>query len=449
MIGVTLGIRPRTIGTIGLSLTAFSVLRARLTAGQNATLFVNGDSTAHAEAGPFQQFAMMLGELHDTTVVLHRWAEWETNAATGPKAYAEPVTLRAGKGATLAVYLATLPGGMAGYMLAEQRAAALNIPRPDLCILHQGHNMQTFEVPGGILSSGRSSLLGPLGMTEWQWPGTPQLITTQNPWRDGTGYDKVYQAILDLARAHPNLTLVDTHAAFLAKAKDAALYRDNIHPNDAGSRLIARTLFDSYLTSASDSGFQTPCWPKLPAANLIGNGDFTDWSGSAPTGWGLTSPGSATKTTEIIFSPSFASSLALYANGSQTAGLTRYFRNAEAAAMIGRTISFAVLYKNNEKQRLPYIMLVAKSGGAVRTIICSALQFGGANISGNSGWMWAIANGIAIDPDMSPTGYNFYLRILPAFGTSAPTSNEPVHIQRIIAVEGDLPKGNLVQWRNG
>ncbi|MDH0612243.1 MULTISPECIES: SGNH/GDSL hydrolase family protein [unclassified Agrobacterium] len=444
MIGVTLGIRPPNTGVIGLSATALSPLRGRLASGQNATIFVNGDSTAHAEAGPFQQFAMMLGDLHDAKVVLHRWAEWGTSAATGPRAYADPVTLRTGKGATLTIYLATLPGGMAGYMLAEQRAAALNIPRPDLCIMHQGHNMQTFETPGGILSSGRSTLLGPLGMTEWQWPGAPQLITTQNPWRDGAGYDKVYQAILELARAHPNLTLVDTHAAVLAKGKDAALYRDNIHPNDTGSRLIARTLFDAYLASASDSGFQTPCWPRLPAANLIGNGDFTDWSGSTPTGWGMTSPGSAARTTDVTFSPSFAGSLVLYANGNQTAGLTRYFRNAEAAAMIGKSVSFAVLYKNTEKQRLPYITLVVKSGGAVRTIACSALQFGGASISSNSGWMWAIANGIIIDPDISPTGYNFYLRILPAFGTSAPISNEPIYLQRVIAVEGDLPKGNLI-----
>lgn len=444
MIGLTLGIGSRNMGDAGLSLTAFSPLRARLAVGQNAAIFVNGDSTAHAEAGPFQQFAMMLGDLHDTTVVLYRWAEWETSAATGPKTYAAPVTLRAGKGATLTLYLATLPGGMAGYMLAEQRSAALEIPRPDLCIMHHGHNMQTFEMPGSILSSGRAALFGPLGMTEWKWPNAPQLITTQNPWRDGTGYDKVYQAILDLAHSHPNLTLVDTHAVFMAKGKDAALYRDNIHPNEAGSCLVAQALLDSYLRSARDNSFQTPCWPRLPAANLIGNGDFTDWTGSVPTGWGMTSPGSATQTTEIIFSPSFASSLALYANGSQTAGLTRYFRNAEAVAMIGRTVSFAVLYKNNGKQRLPYITLVAKSGGAVRTIVCSALQFGGANISGNSGWMWAIANGIAIDPDINPAGYALYLRILPAFGTGAPGSNEPLHIQRIIAVEGDLPKGNLI-----
>ena len=444
MIGVALGLLPRTLGSMRPSLNAFSPLRARLTAGRNATIFVNGDSTAYPEAGPFQQFATLLGDLHDAKVVLYRWAEWQTSAPTGPKAYADPVTLHAGTGATLTIYLATLPGAVAGNMFAEQRAAALKIPRPDLCILHQGHNMQSFETPGGILSAGRATLLGPLGMTEWQWPGVPQLITTQNPWRDGTDYDKVHQAILDLARTHPNLTLVDTHAAFLAKGKDAGLYRDNIHPNEAGFRLVARALFDSYLASASDSGFQTPCWPKLPADNLIGNGDFTDWSGSLPSGWTSSSSGSAAKSGDVVFSPSFTHSLAVYANGNQTAGLLRHFRNAEAAAMIGRTVSFALLYKNSEKQRFPYITLNVKSGGTIRTITCSSLQFSNANTTGSSGWMWATANGIAIDSDISPAGYNFYLRILPAFGSSAPASNEPVYVQRIIAVEGDLLKGNLV-----
>lgn len=109
MIGVSLGITSRNIPTMLPSLNALSPLRARLTAGQNATIFVNGDSTAYADAGPFQQFAMILGDLHDTRVVLHRWAEWQTNAPTGPKAYADPVTLRAGMGPTLTVYLAALP----------------------------------------------------------------------------------------------------------------------------------------------------------------------------------------------------------------------------------------------------------------------------------------------------------------------------------------------------
>ncbi|MDH6295053.1 hypothetical protein M2315_001517 [Agrobacterium fabrum] len=116
MIGVTLGIRPQNIGVTGFSASALSPLRALLTAGRNAKIFVNADSTAHAQAGPFQQFAAMLGDLHDATVVLYRWAEWETNTATGPKAYADSVTPRTGKRATLTPYLATLPGGMAGYM---------------------------------------------------------------------------------------------------------------------------------------------------------------------------------------------------------------------------------------------------------------------------------------------------------------------------------------------
>jgi hypothetical protein len=443
MIGVTLGIVPGNMRALVPALNALSPLRARLTAGQGATIFVNGDSTAYADAGPFQQFAMMLGELHDMKVVVYRWAEWQTDAPTGPKAYAEPVTLRAGNGPTLTVYLAALPGGTAAYMLAEQRAAALKIPRPDVCIMHHGHNMQSFEAPGGILSSGRSTLLGPLGMTEWQWPDAPQLITTQNPWRDNTGYDKVYQAILDVARSHPNLTLVDTHAAFVANGKDAALYRDNVHPNDAGSRIIARTLFGCYLASAPDSGFQTPCWPRLPATNRSANGDFPDGSGSVPTGWSLNAPGSVTRAADVTFSPAFAHSLALRANGNQTVGLLRYFRNTEAAAMIGKTVSFAVLYKYSEGQRPPFVVLVVKSGGTSRTINAAALQFGGMNALSNSGWMWAVANEIAIDPDLSPSGFGLYLQIYPAFGTSPPNSNEPHYIQRVIVTEGSSPKGNL------
>lgn len=443
MIGVTLGILPGNIRALVPSLNALSPLRARLTTGRDATIFVNGDSTAYPEAGPFQQFAIMLGELHDMKVVVYRWAEWQTNAPTGPKAYAEPVTLRAGTGGTLTVYLAALPGGTAGYMLAEQRATALKIPRPDLCIMHHGHNMQSFEAPGGILSSGRSTLLGPLGMTEWHWPDTPQLITTQNPWRDNTAYDKVYQAILDVGRTHPNLTLVDTHAAFVAKGKDTTLYRDNIHPNDAGSRLIAQTLFSCYLASAPESSFQTPCWPKLPATNLIANGDFTDWSGSVPTGWNLSAPGSVAKAADVTFSPAFAHSLALRANGNQTVGLLRYLRNVEAVAMIGKTVSFAVLYKYSEGQRPPFVALVVKSGGTSRTINATALQFGGVNGLGNSGWMWGTANEIAIDSDLSPTSFGLYLQIYPAFGPSPPSSNEPLYIQRVIATEGPLPKGNL------
>ncbi|TGU55144.1 SGNH/GDSL hydrolase family protein, partial [Mesorhizobium sp. M2D.F.Ca.ET.148.01.1.1] len=104
---------------------------------------------------------------------------------------------------------------------------------------------------------------------------------------------------------------------------------------------------------------------------------------------------------------------------------------------------FAVLYKNSAGQRTPFVDLVAKSGGDLRTIICGTLQFGDAGILDNSGWMWATANGIPLDPDIDPSGYSFYLRVLPAFGYSVPTSNAPLYLQRIIAVEGDLPKGNL------
>lgn len=111
--------------------------------------------------------------------------------------------------------------------------------------------------------------------------------------------------------------------------------------------------------------------------------------------------------------------------------------------MIGKTVSFAVLYKYSEGQRPPFVALVVKSGGTSRTVNATALQFGGVNGLGNSGWMWGTANEIAIDSDLSPTSFGLYLQIYPAFGPSPPSSNEPLYIQRVIATEGPLPKGNL------
>lgn len=427
---------------------AMSPLKARLSSGQDASLFVNADSTGYSANGPFYKLAVALGDRHDATVVLYRWAEWEESAPTGPKAYAAPVVLRDGDGPTLTVWLAALPGGMAGSMLADQRAAAFGIPAPDLCILHQGHNMQSFEMPGGILSPGRAAFLGPLGMSELRWPGVPQLVTTQNPWRDGTGYDKIYNAILGVVAAHPGLTLVDTHAAFLAAGKAPGLYSDDIHPsasaeNSAGAQLTADILLAAYDDAAQKAGFETPSWPGLQADNLLANGDFLDWTGVVPTGWSVAAPGTAVKDADVRRDAAFPYSLALRPNGSASSFLTRYIRNEEARGMIGKRISFAVLYRNSAGQSAPVVNLIVPSEGATRTISCAALQFGGAGAQTGDGWMWAVANDIPVDPTVNPAGYSFYIRINAGFGTSSPVSNAPLHVQRVVIVEGPLPRGGL------
>lgn len=437
-----------TLLPIAQSVNAFSPIKTKLAARQNAVLFINGDSTAYSDYGPLYKFATALGDLHDATVILRRWAEWDGVAATGPKAYADPVTLRTGAGPQLSVYLAALPGAVAGQLFdASRRGAAIDaIPTPDLAILHHGHNMQSFEViVPGVNHQGRGVFLGPIGMTSLVWPNTPQVVTTQNPWRDNTNYDKVYTAIVEVGQALPSLTVVNTHDDFVVRGKLSTLYRDNIHPSDSadnstGAALVAARLFSDF-NSALTGAFTTTSWPKANGTNLIANGDMTPWTAAVPTGWASLSNGAASKdATNVYPGQGFSWSAAVTPNiptGNQNSGLYKPFSSTERTAIAGKTVSVAVLVKVDPDQRSPYMALYARSAGALR-----AFPFGGL-VQCRDGWMWYVAAGIPVDAATATDG-NTSLRIYPGFGGSPPTINDALIVQRAVIVEGNLPAGLMV-----
>ncbi len=103
---------------------------------------------------------------------------------------------------------------------------------PDSGSLHSASRPQYAVVPsdrsGGYVF-GPGSLLRSVGYDRTEMAGVPQVLTTQNPWQDSTSFDKVYASILDVARSHPGLTLVDSHAAFIDAGKAKSLFRDSIH----------------------------------------------------------------------------------------------------------------------------------------------------------------------------------------------------------------------------
>ncbi|MCZ4073532.1 hypothetical protein [Agrobacterium sp. LMR679] len=109
----------------------------------------------------------------------------------------------------MAVYLAALPGQVAGCMFeASRKPNAIDaIPKPDVAITHHGHNMSSFETPGSALAIGRGLFWSIIGLISWQWQGVAQVMTTQNPWRDTAGYDNVNNAIRGVASAFPALRL--------------------------------------------------------------------------------------------------------------------------------------------------------------------------------------------------------------------------------------------------
>jgi hypothetical protein len=420
---------------------AFSSLKGKLQAGKDGVLFINGDSTSYSEYGPYYKFAQALGEATGCTVILHRWAEWVVSAPKGPKEYAQPVILhQGGSQAKLEVYLASLPGAVAGDMFSgSRRTHAMGaIPRPDCAILHHGHNMVNCPVAfKGDPSSGRGLFLASIAQTSMQWPGVPQAIVTQNPWRDGDQYARIYDVLRGLAAEEPQLTLIDSCQRFIAAGKRADLYRDTVHPSDrkdhdAGAKMVADALLDAWREAKPGAAFSTPGWQERRAANLIGNGEFADWKAGLPAGWHVGGAATAEKSTDAPHGGEpFA--LAVRPNGDKGAFLGKVLDAAESAAVRGKTITLAALVHASPAQPRAYAAFVCPVEGVNRTF-----AFGDLN-SGKGDWVWMVCSGIPVDA--AAANGSMYLRFFPAFGLNAPTNNEPLLIQRVLVVEGKKPAG--------
>lgn len=416
---------------------AFSPIKAKLAAGKDAVLFINGDSTSYEPHGPYFIFAKAIGDSQDCKVILHRWAEWEMGKPTGPKQYEPPVTLRETGKATLTVYLATLPGSVSADMFSgARRPAAIDaIPTPDCCILHHGHNMRGFhQAMPGDRSSGRGMILATVGMTSLKWPDVPQAITTQNPWRDGDEYKTVLESIQTAAEAQPSLTLIDSHSAFVAAGKTPDLYRPNdvIHPSDSaanhkGAQLVADALSASWESADAGKPFTTPSWPTMKAPSLINGGDFSAWKDDAPSGrWKAEAGATVTKSVD-------GTGIEIRPNGHEQSFFGTILTPDEVKAIAGKTISITALVRSSPNQMRALGNFVCCAGGSVRTFVF--LDRG----TCKDGWMLLVCSGISVDADQSKGPV--YLRYFPAFSTTPPPSNEPLLIRKIVITEGTLPKG--------
>jgi hypothetical protein len=419
---------------------AFGPLKHKLQTGQDAVLFINGDSTAYPEFGPYDKFAKAIGEETKSKVLLYRWAEWEQSKPTGPKEYAAPVVLNEGAGGgTLSVYLAALPGGVAGSMFdASRRAKAMGeIPRPDCAILHQGHNMLNYSrAYPEDQSTARGLFLAALGNTAMQWPGVPQVLVTQNPWKGSDKYQGIYQPMLEVAALQPNVQLVDSHKLFVEAGKKDELYSDDIHPsareqNSAGAALVSEALLAAWRGATPGDAGDTRVWTDMEGANLILNGDFAEWGEKEPLGW-RAGEGATVEKVESDGHPA----LAIFPNGTQYAVLDKRPDDEEFSNLTtARTISVAALVRASSNQLPPTGLVVCPFQGETRTY-----NFG--NLSGGRGeWMWLVASGIPVEE--APVRSKIYLRIHPAFGAKPPENNDPLLVRRVIVSEGSVPFGKL------
>lgn len=439
-------------GKVRKTAQAFGPMKTKLEAGQNVNIFVNGDSTAYSEFGLYYLFAKALGDKYNATVIMRRWAEYDPVAGNwnGPKDYAAPVTLRTGTAQTISVWLAANPNKVAGTIFDGLRkpTGMDAIPTPDICITHQGHNMASFTTianaqGAAFYSNGIGKWLGPIGMQEMQWPGVPQLLTTQNPWKDFSDSYKQYNAIKYAVLFHKGLSIVDTYTPFVLRGNASNLFRggDNIHPSDseanyAGAQLQCDTLMAAF-NKVKSGPFTISPWPLDSGLNLIDNGDFSAWPGAVPTGWGAVGTGlSVTKETTIKYGAAayacrIAPGTGVSAQGSY---LQKYLSAQEMARIAGKTVCFAVLAWSVRPQVNPSMYFSVKNAfGNVRDYVTAGV------IDCQDGWMWYICPAIPIVND--PNEAWRYLRLIPSQQVPNPATSDPLIVQRVLVTEGLNPKG--------
>ena len=410
---------------------ALSSLKKKLVKGLSATLLIISDSTGYKDTSGTRRFIRRLAaQFPSHRVTELYWAEWVTNAPTGPRNYGEPLVVAEGTTkATLTILNAVLPGAFAQAMIDGSRwanmLAPLNNHAPDLILWNHGHNHQANIGPKDF-PYGRGTFLAPLGRIGLEFPHSPHAAILQNPWRDNDGYERVRDWWYWAAKAMPNLTLIDGYSPFIEQKKSASLFKDNVHPSDSGYELIFQQLTAAWESTTPQAEVPAMNWVNLPAQPLVANGDLSDWSADLPKNWRLIHGGSAVKDYDHTFRGA-PWSLALTGK-TQNDGLQISITGDALARVRGKTVSFAVLcYVPNEAEQDIQVKFTTNSSDQVT----GSIQFARDN------WKWIVMAGCVVPADASLA----FVGIFRSF--SKPPNATPFYIQKLVIVEGDSPKGGM------
>jgi hypothetical protein len=436
---------------------AFGPIKQKLNNSQNVVIFVTGDSTSYATSGPYQLFLQQLAKTYNGTAALYLWAEWNnaTGQATGSKAYNTVQNTVYGAGPTITMYLCALPGSVSCFPWdSSRKAAALDaLPTPDVVIMHQGHNMQSFDVQAGVVTSGdnlvtgRGLLLGTIGMLSLQWPNVPQIMTTQNINHNDAGMANMYGSYLGVSAAMPSLSLQDTYTDFVRLGRPQRLYRPvasdaaQIHPSDGtgtpgfdGAALQSSRLMAAF-NLATPGAYTTTSWPATAGTNILTNGDFSNWTGALPVSCSIFNSQTAVKDAAVTYSGSYAYSMRMDAVG-RFASLRYTFSGAERPSMLNQTVSIAILFKTNvtyASGNNPFhAVLIADtpSGPLAQWIQGDALMA----LYGN--WYLAVFPGVQIGASLNASAS---INLYPSLANN-PTGGS-LWVQKMTMVQGPLPSG--------
>lgn len=213
---------PTAEPTAPLSTFTVEDVKAQLGKGGKTTVSVMGDSTGNSGGEWVDLWARHLGGT--ASVQMHMWDEtiedWKPQPVfygSGPK--------------QIEIWNGSHPGASIEYGL--DGLDKLQPARPDFAIFNYGHNQALTKIDEGL--GGLSQKID----AKWGVK-VPAVVTVQNPSQG----DREVTSAAAAARVsewgpRQGFPVIDVVAAFAEAGPLPALLRDNVHPNDAGSRIWA------------------------------------------------------------------------------------------------------------------------------------------------------------------------------------------------------------------
>ena len=212
----------------GLSATAdvdpaLAPARAVVTSAKPIVISVLGDSTSNARQEWVHRWALDLSADRPVTI-----SHWNEATQTG---FVEPDELsNSGDGSPVTIWSGSQSGASAAYSLGF--LSTLIPEQPDLVLLNYGHN----QTPESV-STDFPALLEALRATFGE---VPVVVVLQQPQIDDANAQ--VRGLIEEWADSEGLATIDVAAAFLATGDYTDLLSDELHPNDAGSRLWEQTV---------------------------------------------------------------------------------------------------------------------------------------------------------------------------------------------------------------
>ncbi|HLS45512.1 MAG TPA: SGNH/GDSL hydrolase family protein [Ornithinicoccus sp.] len=202
---------------------ALAEAREALASADPVVMSVLGDSTSNARQEWVHRWALELSR--DRPVTISHWDEAAQGGFVPPDVLSEE-----GEGSPLTIWSGSQSGANAAYPV---QVLSLIVPEtPDLVLLNFGH-ADTSE-------SAAQNFAMLLDAVREGYGDVPVVVVLQQPQVDDANAD-VRDQIRTWAEGE-GLDTIDVAQAFRDSGDVAALLQDDVHPNDAGSRLWAETV---------------------------------------------------------------------------------------------------------------------------------------------------------------------------------------------------------------